>query len=581
MKTNIRIRARFASLGSTCVIFFLSLASIQIAGAQTNTKTGIGAGAKLTTGKNNTADGFRALFATKTGSFNTAVGGSALTANLGSSNVALGYQALFKNTKGSFNVALGDGALRENRNGKGNIGIGEDGGFNITGDNNICIGNKGISGQSGVIRIGTPGTHNATFIAGTITGNGSGLTGVTVPASNITGSFPGGQITGGSISTTQIAPAAVNSSKLASNLSLSGTTSGTFSGNLTGNATTATNAGGLLGAAFKLSTTAFGSFGQTTSFEFDGSRTGLLLESQIGSNVTDSAGIFLNGNVAVIYSPGDGGNVLSVFDEDNMADDTLVAGFRVLNNNAGISTPGTATASEFIGSGASLTNLNAATITSGTIPDARLSSNVALKNADVSFSSDVTLGGDVICSSSGTEGIQWKTGAALNAHIFRFNSDSRLYFSNNGLGNLTGLYLASGATSFTSTSDERLKTDVEPVSGILAKIKDIRVVGFNMADMSSDPETGKTSVHFNQPPRVTNDGRTIKHQIGTIAQDWIADFPEIVTEPETEDGYYGVSYDRIGVVALGAAKELNEIIAQQAATIAALEKRLEALENAK
>lgn len=235
MKTNISIRVRFASLGSTCVICFLSLASVEIAGAQTNTKTGVGAGAKLTTGKNNTADGFRALFATKTGSFNTAVGGSALTANLGSSNVAVGFQALFKNKNGNFNVALGDGALRENRNGKGNIGIGEDGGFNITGDNNICIGNKGISGQSGVIRIGTPGTHNTTFIAGTITGNGSGLTGVTVPAASITGAISGGQISSNSISTTQLAPAAVISDRLASNLTLSGTTTGTFSGTFSGN----------------------------------------------------------------------------------------------------------------------------------------------------------------------------------------------------------------------------------------------------------------------------------------------------------------------------------------------------------
>ncbi|MCU0748999.1 MAG: hypothetical protein MUF13_05560 [Akkermansiaceae bacterium] len=232
MKTNLSIRARFASLGSTCAICFLSLASVEIASAQTNTKTGIGAGAKFTTGKNNTADGFRALFATKTGSFNTAVGGSALTANLGSSNVAVGFQALFKNSKGNFNVALGDGALRENRNGKGNIGIGEDGGFNITGDNNICIGNKGISGQSGVIRIGTPGTHNTTFIAGTISGNGSGLTGV--PAASITGAISGAQITNASVS----------SAKLAPNLTLPGTTVGTFSGNIASSFSSTTNANG-------------------------------------------------------------------------------------------------------------------------------------------------------------------------------------------------------------------------------------------------------------------------------------------------------------------------------------------------
>jgi len=35
-----------------------------------------------------------------------------------------------------------------------------------TGDNNIDIGNPGVSGEAGVIRIGTPGTQTATFIAG-------------------------------------------------------------------------------------------------------------------------------------------------------------------------------------------------------------------------------------------------------------------------------------------------------------------------------------------------------------------------------------------------------------------------------
>ncbi len=35
-----------------------------------------------------------------------------------------------------------------------------------TGDNNIAIGNRGVAGESGRIRIGTVGTQNATFIAG-------------------------------------------------------------------------------------------------------------------------------------------------------------------------------------------------------------------------------------------------------------------------------------------------------------------------------------------------------------------------------------------------------------------------------
>jgi len=166
------------------------------------------------------------------------------------------------------------------------------------------------------------------------------------------------------------------------------------------------------------------------------------------------------------------------------------------------------------------------------------------------------------------------------AHMHRFGAvNDRLYITNDGTFNLTGVYLASGATSLTSTSDERLKTDIEPVTGILEKIKNIRVVGFNMASLSVD-ETGKgTAVNRGRAKRTMKNGTVIKHEIGSIAQDWIADFPELVVEPETADEYYGLNYDRIGVVALGAVKELSNLVTQKDAEIKALNDRLAALEK--
>src|SRR5205823_5686722 len=51
--------------------------------------------------------------------------------------------------------------------GSNNIGLGQSAGFNLTtGDNDINIGNIGVAGESGVIRIGTQGTQTATYIAG-------------------------------------------------------------------------------------------------------------------------------------------------------------------------------------------------------------------------------------------------------------------------------------------------------------------------------------------------------------------------------------------------------------------------------
>jgi hypothetical protein len=61
----------------------------------------------------------------------------------------MGVYALFSNTVGSGNVAMGQLA-----------------GYYVTGSNNIEIGNKGAAADSGVVRIGTPGTQTATYIAG-------------------------------------------------------------------------------------------------------------------------------------------------------------------------------------------------------------------------------------------------------------------------------------------------------------------------------------------------------------------------------------------------------------------------------
>jgi hypothetical protein len=194
--------------------------------------------------------------------------------------------------------------------------------------------------------------------------------------------------------------------------------------------------------------------------------------------------------------------------------------------------------------------------------------------------SGLTLSGRNMAFTRPSSGVAWVNGSGtMLGNIHRFGSvDSNLYFSNAGTLNLTGLYLAPSATSFTSTSDERLKSDIEPITGILDKIKNIRVAGFNMAGLQADPETGRKKILEKRAPRTTKDGKVIKQEIGSIAQDWIKDFPELVTEPVSEDDHYGLAYDRIGVVALGAVKELHQQIRQRDEQIATLEARLARLE---
>jgi len=155
-----------------------------------NTATGINALRRNHTGIANTAVGVDALYVndqtgTGIGSFNSAFGTLALVSNTdgadnsafgsltlvfnttGGSNTAIGEFALLDNTTGSENTAHGSGALESNTSGSGNIGLGSAAGSNLTtGDNNIDIGNPGQAGESGTIRIGTAGTHTATFAAG-------------------------------------------------------------------------------------------------------------------------------------------------------------------------------------------------------------------------------------------------------------------------------------------------------------------------------------------------------------------------------------------------------------------------------
>jgi hypothetical protein len=143
-----------------------------------NTANGVNALATNTNGVENAANGGWALFGNTTGSFNVANGEDALHYNTtGSNNTANGFQSLFNNTNGSYNVADGVNALYASTSGTNNIAVGYQAGSNITtGSYNIDIGNVGVVTDANIIRIGTPGTHSNTFIAGIISGNGAGLT---------------------------------------------------------------------------------------------------------------------------------------------------------------------------------------------------------------------------------------------------------------------------------------------------------------------------------------------------------------------------------------------------------------------
>ena len=139
-------------------------------GCLTNSNTALGDDALINnfTGSSNTATGAFALRSNSAGGNNTATGTFALNFNTtGGNNTAIGFDALEDNTTGANNTAVGLEALWSNTTGDNNIALGFQAGTNLTtGDNNIDIGNAGVEGESGIIRIGTPGTHRAAVIAG-------------------------------------------------------------------------------------------------------------------------------------------------------------------------------------------------------------------------------------------------------------------------------------------------------------------------------------------------------------------------------------------------------------------------------
>jgi len=135
--------------------------------SDSNIAVGYGAYPNNAVGSLSTAMGAYALNAFGAGAFETAVGAYALTSANGSDNdTAIGAYAMFANEDGEGNTAVGNFALRRDVHGSDNVAVGYTAGINISGDNNIDIGNSGAGADSGVVRIGTSGTQTSFFVAG-------------------------------------------------------------------------------------------------------------------------------------------------------------------------------------------------------------------------------------------------------------------------------------------------------------------------------------------------------------------------------------------------------------------------------
>ena len=120
--------------------------------------------------------------------------------------------------------------------------------------------------------------------------------------------------------------------------------------------------------------------------------------------------------------------------------------------------------------------------------------------------------------------------SATKWNIYNNYSNSRLYVTS---ATGTGVYMISGGTSWTASSDIRLKENIKPIENALQKVMALNSYTYNFIGNS-------------------------KTEAGLIAQEVYEQFPELV---DTSGEYWGMNYDRVGAVLVNAIKEQqNEII---------------------
>lgn len=137
--------------------------------------------------------------------------------------------------------------------------------------------------------------------------------------------------------------------------------------------------------------------------------------------------------------------------------------------------------------------------------------------------------------------------------------NSSFYMKNSSAA--TGSAFLGDNGTWSASSDERLKTDIEPASNLLEKALALEPVHYRF----------KTSPEGSTP------------DLGFTAQDVGEQFPELVTTGDS----WSLNYSGLSTVAIGAIQEQHAVIEQQGAEIDSLKKendelklRLERLENA-
>jgi hypothetical protein len=125
-----------------------------------------------------------------------------------------------------------------------------------------------------------------------------------------------------------------------------------------------------------------------------------------------------------------------------------------------------------------------------------------------------------------------------NTNLFSANIVATGTASVSGDVNVNGTIKAAGDVIAFSSSDQRLKTDIKPLTNALHKVSNIKGVSFNWNEDLQDVYKGK--------------------DVGVLAQEVEKVLPESVVD--RHDGYKAVKYEKIVPLLIEAIKELNSKI---------------------
>ena len=158
------------------------------------------------------------------------------------------------------------------------------------------------------------------------------------------------------------------------------------------------------------------------------------------------------------------------------------------------------------------------------------------------------MGSNTITTTGAIAGATLNTGQGANelyAMDQAVQTTNDVQFDSFGVGTAasgtTGEIRATNDITAFYSSDERLKENIVPLTGALDKVKALRGVSFSWKELN---EEEKSTVHSHEG-----------HDIGVIAQEIQAQYPELVTE--RENGYLAVDYVKLTAVLLQSIKELD------------------------